>query len=152
MADDCVKLLVFGPADYDTHVTIARTPRAASTVQFREVLDLIHGHRGSAFHLIAAHEPGESGRIYRFDLIAEEAFDLIRTGLRTIFNGNISIPRDGPLQAHSARGVPAVMALLHAPAAPPAATAAFAAGRVVFSFKVLGLAAVWPNVVYSAAC
>ena len=114
MADDCVKLLVFGPADYDTHVTIARTPRAASTVQFREVLDLIHGHRGSAFHLIAAHEPGESGRIYQFDLIAGEAFDLIRTGLRTIFDGNISIPRDGPLQAHSARGVPAVMALLHA--------------------------------------
>ena len=100
---DCVKLLVFGPADYDTHVTIARTPRAASTVQFREVLDLIHGHRGSAFHLIAAHEPGESGRIYQFDLIAGEAFDLIRTGLRTIFDGNISIPRDGPLQAHSAR-------------------------------------------------
>ena len=152
MAYDCVKLLVFDPDDNDTHVTIARTPRAASAAQFREVLDLIHDHRGSTFHLLAAHVHGEGGRVYRFDLIAGEAFDLIRTGLRRIFNGHITTPRDGTLQAHSARGVPVAMALLHAPAAPPAATAAFAAGRLVFSFKVLGLAAVWPNVVYSAAC
>ena len=152
MAEHCVKLLVFSPADKDTHVTIARTPRAASAEQFRAVLDLIHSHRGSTFHLIAAHVPGAGGRIYQFDLIAGEAFDLIRTGLRTIFNGNISTPRDGPLQAHSARGVPVAMALPLAPAAPPAAAAAFAAGSLVFSFKVLGLAAVWPNVVYSAAC
>jgi hypothetical protein len=149
MKYDCVKLLVFDPDDNDTHVTIARTPRETSAAQFREVLDLIHGQRGSAFHLIAAHEPGESGRIYRFRLIAGEAFDLIRTGLCRIFNGLSITPRDEPLQAHSARGVPAVMALLHAPAAPPAATAAFAEGRLVFSFKVLGLAVLWPNVVYS---
>jgi len=152
MADDCVKLLVFGTADYDTHVTIARTPRASSDTQFCRVLDLIHDHRGRIFHLLAAHAPGKGGRVYRFNLIAGEAFDLIRTGLHDIFEGTTTTPFDGPLQAHSARGVPAVMALLHAPAAPPAATAAFAAGRLVFSFKVLGLAAVWPNVVYSAAC
>jgi hypothetical protein len=152
MAYDCVMLRVFDPDDNDTHVTIARTPRAASDTQFCKVLDLIHDHRGRIFHLLAAHAPGEGGRVYRFDLIAGEAFDLIRTGLHDIFKGTTTTPRDGPLQAHSARGVPAVMALRHAPAAPPAATAAFATGRLVFSFRVLGLAAMWPNVVYSAAC
>lgn len=151
MEYDCVKLLVFDPDDNDTHVTIARTPRAESAAQFHEVLALIHGHRGSTFHLLAQHAPAGGGRVYRFELIAGEAFDLIRTGLRRIFNGHITTPRDEPLQAHSARGVPAVMALLHAPAAPPAATAAFAAGRLVFSFRVLGLAGLWPNVVYSTA-
>ena len=149
MEYDCVKLLVFDPNDNDTHVTIARTPRAASAAQFREVLNLIHGHRGRTFHLLAEHAPTGGGRVYRFELIAGEAFDLIRTGLRRIFNGLSITPRDEPLQAHSARGVPAVMALRHAPAAPPAATAAFAEGRLVFSFKVLGLAVLWPNVVYS---
>ena len=139
MEYDCVMLRVFDPDDNDTHVTIARTPRAASEAQFCEVLDLIHDHRGSIFHLLAAHVPGENGRVYRFNLIAGEAFDLIRTGLRDIFNENSTTPRDGPLQAHSARGVPAVMALLHAPAAPPAATAAFAAGRLVFHSRCWGL-------------
>jgi hypothetical protein len=47
MEYDCVKLLVFDPNDNDTHVTIARTPRETSAAQFREVLDLIHGQRGS---------------------------------------------------------------------------------------------------------